>query len=307
MASSTSGARRDGAATWVPAETVDRILRLVDACPDDADDPAEASERGDVEPQAGTAAPFALLARGSARLVSAEPKDQSIFIDVIHSAVSGDGRLWRHTAGMVVEKAWPYASNETLLRQWARLRGRERAWSVASERTEAPPPPRNASGHAAAAWRRACGWTRRWWHAARALLWTSRPPGVVGSASMRMASARCGPCCRSRRLRAAAAACNRGHCSTRASGTTVREWARRRRARALRAAEGGHPAGAGACVAEVLAGLSAPSSDGGPAATTSAGRSAARGSECSMTTASRRARRACSRRGGRRRRRRAIG
>ena len=99
------GSRRDGAAAWVVAEVVDRMLRLIDACE---------GVFGESEGTACSGDTWLRAARADEDFLF----DQMIHFDVVQSAVTRDGGHWWRVAGRLIATAWPFhvsnqATNET--------------------------------------------------------------------------------------------------------------------------------------------------------------------------------------------------
>ena len=122
------GASRDGAATWVLSETIDRMLRTLDLC-----------ENG------GTPCPVGSWLRGAWLWQWSEGMDQAVHIDVTHTAIARDGRLYWHQAGQVVHRGWPFrqigpdGSDETaLLRRFQTMRYSHGEMRVSTRRGNAP-------------------------------------------------------------------------------------------------------------------------------------------------------------------------
>lgn len=92
------GARRDGAAAWLMAETVDRALRLADSCGGSFDN----------EPANATTCDAGSWLH-AARLLGDFTFDQRLHADVLHSAATRDGRHWWRTLGHLLTAGWPYA------------------------------------------------------------------------------------------------------------------------------------------------------------------------------------------------------
>jgi hypothetical protein len=122
------GARRDGAAAWVLAETIDRLLRTLDAC-----------ENG------GTPCPPGSWLRGAWLFHWSDAMDQTSLIDVCHTAAARDGRIFWLQVGRVVHRGWPFrqlaadgADDTTLLHQLQAARGRHGVLQVKTRRGESP-------------------------------------------------------------------------------------------------------------------------------------------------------------------------